>query len=1001
MNEKPTGREYWRSLDDLAGDPRVRELAEREFPESASSWISPATRRQFLKVMGASLALAGLTGCRWPEEEIVPFAGRPEGYTPGVPRDFATSIELDGVATGLLARSFDGRPVKIEGNPDHPSSLGGSDHFAQARVLELYDPDRSTTSSRSTAASRAAGAGTTSRPSPRRTSARSGRAAARGSASSPSRPRRPRAERSGSVSSRPCRRRAGTSGHPSTSTTSARGLRMVYGVPARVRPVLDQVDTIVCLDADPLGTHPAMLRNTRDFAAGRRGENGRMNRLIVLESGLSVTGTMADHRHPVRASRLPGIVGRLAAELFLKGGLALPEVAADLTPVLESLRAGPVAAPFLEVLVKEILAGPSERVVLLAGPRLPAEAHALVALLNTALRSRGAAVEPEPGDDRPTHAESIADLARSIRDGRVETLLVIGGNPAFDAPADLAFADLLGRVETTIHLGLHRHETGRLCLWDLPRAHPLEAWGDAVSWDGTPGLTQPLIAPLYGGRTPEEILALVLGEKERKSHDLVRKAFGGDEATWRRTLHRGHAPKPERKPLTPRPGADLRGLRRLSAAPPAGDLEIQFSRDTRIHDGRFANAGWLQEMPDPVTKLTWDNAAIVSVRTAHELGLADGDVVRLTLEDRSVEIPVLVLPGQAPGTIGLAAGSGRTRAGRVGDGVGTDVYVLRTTNAMDVASGVTLEKTDRREALATTQDHHVVDIAGRWGQENLKPRLFREATLEHYREHPDFAQHAVHHPPLKSLWQEYEYEGARWAMAIDLSACTGCGICSIACTAENNVPVVGKDEVLVGREMHWIRIDRSFTGDPENPEVAQQPVACQHCEHAPCEQVCPVAATVHSDEGLNDMVYNRCVGTRYCSNNCPYKVRRFNWFRNHRDMTDIQKMGLNPEVTVRWRGVMEKCTYCVQRIQAVKIEAKREDRAIRDGEIVPACAQACPADAIVFGDLGDPESRVRRQHDDDRAYGMLAELNVRPRTAYLAKLRNPAPGASSSEHSEK
>jgi Fe-S-cluster-containing dehydrogenase component/anaerobic selenocysteine-containing dehydrogenase len=883
---------------------------------------------------GRLLALAGLTGCRWPEEEIVPFAGRPEGYTPGVPRDFATSIELDGVATGLLARSFDGRPVKIEGNPDHPSSLGGSDHFAQARVLELYDPDRSTTlvevdggKPRSRSWDDFEAFAETHFGTLRKSRGKGLRILAEPSSSATR----------GALRKRLLEAMPEARWHewtPFDLDHEREGLRMVYGVPARVRPVLDQVDTIVCLDADPLGTHPAMLRNTRDFAAGRRGENGRMNRLIVLESGLSVTGTMADHRHPVRASRLPGIVGRLAAELFLKGGLALPEVAADLTPVLESLRAGPVAAPFLEVLVKEILAGPSERVVLLAGPRLPAEAHALVALLNTALRSRGAAVEPEPGDDRPTHAESIADLARSIRDGRVETLLVIGGNPAFDAPADLAFADLLGRVETTIHLGLHRHETGRLCLWDLPRAHPLEAWGDAVSWDGTPGLTQPLIAPLYGGRTPEEILALVLGEKERKSHDLVRKAFGGDEATWRRTLHRGHAPKPERKPLTPRPGADLRGLRRLSAAPPAGDLEIQFSRDTRIHDGRFANAGWLQEMPDPVTKLTWDNAAIVSVRTAHELGLADGDVVRLTLEDRSVEIPVLVLPGQAPGTIGLAAGSGRTRAGRVGDGVGTDVYVLRTTNAMDVASGVTLEKTDRREALATTQDHHVVDIAGRWGQENLKPRLFREATLEHYREHPDFAQHAVHHPPLKSLWQEYEYEAPAGAMAIDLSACTGCGICSIACTAENNVPVVGKDEVLVGREMHWIRIDRSFTGDPENPEVAQQPVACQHCEHAPCEQVCPVAATVHSDEGLNDMVYNRCVGTRYCSNNCPYKVRRFNWFRNHRDMTDIQKMGLNPEVTVRWRGVMEKCTYCVQRIQAVKIEAKREDRAIRDGEIL-------------------------------------------------------------------
>jgi Fe-S-cluster-containing dehydrogenase component len=602
----------------------------------------------------------------------------------------------------------------------------------------------------------------------------------------------------------------------------------------------------------------------------------------------------------------------------------------------------------------------------------------------------------------------------------VTTLLILGGNPAYDAPGNLpaggSFAEALGKVGTSIHLSLYRNETSRACTWHLPRAHALEAWDIFRNPDGSLAAAQPLIEPLYGGRTPAELLSLLLEQPARKAHDLARRTFSqatggrGDapaddpdfEARWQAFLRAGwlagsaasEAPARFRSPLVgPNLTKGLQELQELGRVRLDRDnLELVFAPDGKVLDGRFANNAWLQELPDFLTKLTWDNAALLSPATAAALGVAQGDVVRLQWEGRQAELPVYVLPGQAAWSVTVSLGYGRTAAGRVGDGVGVDVNGLRHGLKFWGGPGLRLTRSGRTHTLVCTQDHHAIDTLGADERRQRIGHLVREADLAEYREHPDFAAHrGPHHPPLLSLWQERGSEGHRWGMAIDLNSCIGCNACVVACQAENNIPVVGKKQVGKGREMQWLRLDRYFRGDAENPQVAHQPVACVQCENAPCEQVCPVAATVHSEEGLNVMVYNRCVGTRYCSNNCPYKVRRFNFFNYQKHLTETQKMAYNPEVTVRSRGVMEKCTYCVQRIQKAKIRAKNERRILGDGEIVPACAQTCPTQAIVFGDLNDPESRVAGLQAEQRAYRMLAELNVKPRTAYLARVRNPNP----------
>ncbi len=1016
---------HWRSLAELADAPEFRALAEAEF--SAAEDPAGVSRRRWLQLMGASLMLAGAAGCRWKKDEILPLVSQPPNRLPGQFQRFATVREMAGSATGLWVTSVDGRPIKIEGNPKHPQSLGATDAWTQASILELYDPDRSQF--------------VVDRTGPEQLGQNWSRFVewVRPRLAELSKADGSRlavlAEASSSPTLAALRARllkafphAGWYEHEPISRDNEReGANLVFGQPMRTHLALDKARVIVCLDADPLADHPAAVRYARDFSKGRDPAAGPMNRLYVVEPCFTITGSVADHRLPLRCGEIGWFAKALHAAVLGQGVGSLFHVGAEANglgkPPSPDMKKtpDPFAPALVQAIAKDLKANGASTAVL-AGPRQPPEVHALVHEINAALGNVGRVVTytADPQPDRPSHVDAVKALCGAMNEGKVQMLVVLGGNPVYDAPADLRFADALQKVSARIHLSPYDNETSRKCTWHLPQSHWLESWGDARSWDGTYSIVQPLIAPLYDTRTVIELVALLSGQETADPRELVRETFqhlagAGWEAKWDVALESGVLadsawPRATPKLVRQTPPADPGPL--PDADKPAREkLEIVFCPDASVYDGRFANNGWLQEMPDPMTKLTWDNAALVSPATAAALGVEHGTLVKLSSGGRDVEIPAYVMPGQSPGSVAVALGYGRTAAGKVGgdvDGgsapVGVDVYPLRTTRAMGFAAGAALTATGAKYALATTQDHSAIDVVGMKARGQRVGELVRELTLGEYRakseQDPHFARHAEHLPPLESLWEEFKYEGRRWGMTIDLSKCIGCGACAVACQAENNVPVVGKERVLRGREMHWLRVDRYYRGDVENPRVAHQVVLCQHCENAPCEQVCPVAATVHGKEGLNEMVYNRCVGTRYCANNCPYKVRRFNFFNYRKDLEDpdneVRKMVLNPEVTVRSRGVMEKCTYCVQRIQAAKIEAKNRREPIRDGAIQTACQQVCPTQAIVFGDLNHKDEKgqpslVARLRQADRAYEMLAGLNVKPRTSYLAGIRNPNP----------
>jgi molybdopterin-containing oxidoreductase family iron-sulfur binding subunit len=1007
----PMNMKYWRSLEELERSPEFQEAVRREFPDDDWDRLPPATRRQFLKVMGASLALAGLTACRWPKEEIVPFAHRPEGRTPGVPERFATSMEIGGAALGLLVTSFDGRPIKAEGNPHHPDSLGALSAVAQADLLQLYDPDRSRrlllreggqqfvkdwSDFDFLADERFSDAG-------------AGVAVLVGASSSPTLA----ALRDRFLAARPHAR--WYEYEPVSRDNEREGTRLVFGSVLRIQPHLNEAEVVACFDADPLFDHPAALRLAREFAVARNPESGSGARLYVGESGYSLTGARADHRAAVASSRIPALLAAVANRLVAEHGLELPAAAAGFAGSTDH-SATDDENRFVDLLAADLVAH-RNRSVVLVGPRQAPGVHALAAVLNHALGATGSTITytAEPNPDRPSHMDAISDLSRRIQDDEIETLLILGGNPAYDAPADLGFSDLLARVPVSVHLSQYDDETSQRCTWHLPGAHTLEAWGDGTAWDGTLTLRQPLIEPLYGGRSAIEVLAVAAGDGPKSGHELVRETLSGRssapfiEESWRQALHDGVVGQSAWETVTPKPdparlASAVDGLRELLGAgrPAAERAELVLVPDARIFDGRFANNGWLQELPDAITKITWDNALLISPATARDIGVNDGEVALVEARGASLELPVYVLPGMARNCAAAALGYGRTAAGQVGNGVGVDTYRLRTKAAPHILSGVMISGTGRRYDLATTQDHFAIDTIG-FSERNLRVAdLVREASLDAYLENPEIIHEHEHHPPLISLWKDQEYEGEQWGMAIDLNTCIGCNACIVACQAENNIPVVGRQQVRNQREMQWIRLDRYFKTPPgvtpdevDDAEIVFQPMACVQCENAPCEQVCPVAATQHTTDGLNAMVYNRCIGTRYCSNNCPYKVRRFNFFNYHKDLADTSKMQFNPEVTVRSRGVMEKCTFCVQRIEAVRIAARNDNRPITDGEIMPACAQTCPTKAISFGNLNDPSSEVSHSREDHRSYAVLAELNIRPRTHYLARLSNPAAGAPS------
>lgn len=1031
---------YWRSLDELQFTPQFEEFLHREFPKAASEFPEGISRRRWLQLMGASLSLAGVAGCRWQAEEFLPQATRVADYIPGEPQFFATMQELRGFARGLLVRKFDGRPVKIEGNPQHPQSHGAADAFAQACILDLYDPDRMGEPRELEGEKSNARTWEQAEASLRSIVERAGNGGSlrilAGASSSPSRERLERALLERLPEAR------WVEYEPLSSESVSRGAQQAFGQRLTPHYAFDKADVILVLDGDPFGSHPDQINHARSWASRRAPEEGAMNRLYVVESQFSATGTAADHREPIASARIPAFLGELeqAVDQALGGG----------EPATENL--------FLRALGDD-LAKHRGKGLIYVGARQPASVHARVHRLNSKLENLGQTItfSEMQGPERAPSGEAIAQLAQEMRDGAVETLIILRGNPVYDAPADIAFDQALQQVPNAIHLSDYQNETTQYCRWFLPAAHDLEQWGDGRSYEGTLTMQQPMIDPLHGGRSEIELLAMLLGDGPRRGEQIVRETFnelvGGGEEAWKRALHEGFVSDTASEPVDVTPEEEGAGDE-SELALGEDEFEVVFTESEHVFDGRFANNGWLQETPAYISKLTWDNAALVSYTDASRLGLQMEDLIRITVGDRSVEAPVYVLPGQAVGSIGLALGYGRRLAGLIGGwkemapAVGADAYQLRTTESMQFAVGAKVEKLGRKHPLATTQDHFAIDTIGRNEIHQRVPLLVRETTPELLEEHPDMIQHAVHHPPLESLWESPDYsKDHAWGMAIDLSKCIGCNACVVACQSENNIPIVGKEQVLRGREMHWLRIDRYFRGTPEVDGVRKpgerggvtvigQPVLCMHCEHAPCEQVCPVAAAVHDHEGLNLMVYNRCVGTRYCNNNCPYKVRRFNYFNWDKQPVNKKYLGLNvlnnnggdeasrekttalaglvhnPEVTVRSRGVMEKCTYCQQRIQNAKIEVRnrnvrsddpevRRDLRVPDGMIETACQQTCPTDAIAFGDLLDETSRVYKLHymrqreaaipPHPRSYAMLAELNVRPRTAYLARVRNPHP----------
>ena len=998
--EGAKGPKYWRCLEELADTEEFQEFLQDEFPQQARGLMTEMDRRKFLMLSAASLALAGLSGCRFlPQRKIVPYVQRPEEIIPGKPLFYASAVPFNRDAIGVIVTSHEGRPTKIEGNPGHPSSLGATDALTQASILNLYDPDRSQNvtnlgelstwddflkAASDTLASPGGGAGLR---------------ILTETVTSPS-----LADQIQAV----LKQFPGAKWHqyePVNGDNVHAGAQMAFGTPVNTVYRFDQADRILSLDGDFLLAMPGHVRYAHDFIARRKVLDGTktMNRLYVIESTPSITGAVSDHRLPARASDIDGVARAIAQQLGVAGvtAAALPDS---------------VPQAWVASLVKDLQANRGTSVVVV-GDHQPPAVHALGHAINAALGAVGkTVVYTDPIAANPAdQIASLRDLIADMQAGQVRMLLILGGNPFYTAPADLkeTFKQGISKVPLRAHLGLFDDETSEICHWHLPETHYLEAWSDARAFDGTVAIVQPLIAPLYINRSAHEVLSAIQGRMQT-GLDIVQGYWssrlpGGDfPVAWEKALHDGVIPGTTLPPKTVTLQASA-----LAAAPPTGGqgLEIVFRPDPTIWDGRFANNGWLQELPKPLSKLVWDNVAFLSFGTAEQLHLTTQDMIELSYRGHTLTMPVFILPGHPDNAVTVHLGYKRTRAGRLGTDLGFDTYSLRTSDAPDFGSGLDIKKVPGSYEIVNAHMRQSIDMKDR------EPVQY--ATLDLFLKDPQFEKKKpeVQNPDEgDSMYSDarttdHKYEGPgtyAWGMSIDTNVCIGCNACVIACQAENNIPVVGKDQVSRGREMHWIRIDRyygSYTGKKEgylaNPGTFFQPVPCMHCENAPCEPVCPVAATIHSAEGLNMMVYNRCVGTRYCSNNCPYKVRRFNFYkfsagqphmggRANFDVPSI-KLVANPEVTIRGRGVMEKCTYCVQRIDLARIEAKKEGREIRDGEIKTACQQSCPTNAIVFGDIKDANSQVAKLKAQPHDYSLLGELDTRPRTTYLAKFRNPNP----------
>jgi Fe-S-cluster-containing dehydrogenase component len=1014
---------FWRSLAEYENPAGPSETPEFDAP------FEPPTlpeRRRFLQLTGATMALASASACRFKEDKLLPFTQQPEGVVPGVPRYFMTAMDFKGAGVGLKVKSFDGRPIKIDGNPAHPDSLGATSAQHQAMLLDLYDPDRSQGfakaggSSEGNDSSEGRGSLVDASETDFRVFALDHFKALRASSG------RGLAVLAGVSSSQSLAdmRARWQARYPASqwyeyepvATDNERiGSNLAFGAAYRSHFHLDRAKVIVSLDADLLGSRVDSLALARGWSS-RRDPRGDMNRMYVFESSLSETGSGADHRFAVRSEHIKALAAYLDAELSQRGGGAAVPGSPQPKPSAKVLDE-PALQKILAALVSDLLANRGASLVVV-GPSQPPEVHALGHRINALLGNVGSTLEYSSVQGAPdvSSADNLANLLIEMNAGRVDTLLILDSNPVYTAPGDANFSAALAKVKTKLHAGLYRDETALASDWHVPLAHFLEAWGDTRASDGTVSIQQPVIAPLYGGKSLIELLGILSGDPIG-GLEIVQRALGEltrDPRLWRKAVHDGVVPNsawPRERPM-------LRAASALSFTPgelsaldvEPEQLELVLAPDPKIHDGRFANNGWLQELPDMATKLTWDNALLLSPKTAKALNVTDNMLVTLSVDGRSLTVPAMLSPGQATGSLKLYLGYGRTAAGRIAgikvngllgmgevvDPVGVNAYPLRSKRLWSFGRGASVKPTSDKYKLATTQDKHTMDRIGKFGIEDRLPMLIRQASLEKFKEEPDFAKHVVHHPPLLSLWKEpVTYSSPKWSMSIDLNKCTGCSGCVVACQAENNIPVVGKARVAMGREMHWLRIDRYFHGDAEQPETAHQPIPCMHCEHAPCEQVCPVGATTHSHDGLNEMTYNRCIGTRYCSNNCPYKVRKFNYFNFHEELKDernqVKEMAFNPDVTVRFRGVMEKCTYCVQRVRETTARASRENRPVGPDETTTACQDSCPTQAIIFGDAANEKSQVAIRKNDSRDYSLLEELNVRPRTTYMARVRNPHP----------
>ena len=919
-----------------------------EFLPGASEWPNDLSRREFLRLSAATLALAGLGACtKQPIEKIVPYVRETPEIVPGKPLYFSSAATLNGYAQGIIVKSREGRPIKIEGNPDHSASLGATTIWAQADLLDLYDPDRA-------------------------------QAVMHGE----------------NISTwndflrdldvvLQAQQDSGGAGirvltEPFTSPTLSRQLQMLLQkfpqakahtwspiAPNESQRTCDfsKARVVVALDSDFLYMHPAALRHARDFASTRRiSENRMMSRLYVAEPTPTVTGSNADHRIAVAARDI-----RAIAEAIAQNGSVAPTFDA-----------------WVRAVTQDLLANRSASIVI-AGETQPPEVHDLVAKINEQLGNFGSTII-SPHIDPTNHLDSLGQLVEETKSGAVDLLAILAGNPVYNAPVDIDFEGALRKVKLRVHHALHANETSRLCHWLIPAAHFLESWSDACAFDGSISIVQPLIQPLYASVSVHEVVGALIERPVRSAYEIVHETWQSRNPTphfeddWRRALSEGVFAAETPEPSSSRAGSVEQIANRKSQI--ANSVEVLFRPDPSVLDGRYANNGWLQELPRPFTKLTWENAALISPALATREKIDNGDVVELEFRGRKIKAPIWVQAGQAENSVTLHLGYGRTEIGRIGRHTGFNAYALRTSGALWFGDGLTIRKTGEKHSFATTQQHQ--EMEGR--------DFLRTGTLAEFLAEPKRIAKAEEEPARdETLYEpnEYEHRGYAWGMVLDLGTCIGCNACTIACQAENNIPVVGKYQVARGREMHWIRVDTYSSGKSENPRFEHQPVPCMHCEHAPCELVCPVGATVHDNEGLNLQVYNRCIGTRYCSNNCPYKVRRFNFLELNNNLSPTEKLVKNPEVTVRCRGVMEKCTYCIQRINAARANAELEDRQIRDGEIIPACAQVCPTEAIVFGNIHDPNSRVSKLKRSPLNYGMLAELNTRPRTTYLAKVRNP------------